>query len=543
MPKNIVLCSDGTGNRGGKMRATNVWRIFKAVDATTNTDEVEPKQIAFHDDGVGTEGNKVMRLLGGAIGHGLSANVRQLYESLCRVYEPGDNIYLFGFSRGAYTIRIVGGIIARFGVIDPHKCGTLLLSEAIHRAHRLTLQARPSPNKANAIKKLVHGDSRHIRFIGVWDTVDAVGFPIDIVADIWNRLIYRFRFSNRRLDPCVVDKACHVLSIDDQRRTFEPVMWDQTNPATGKPADWIEQIWFAGVHANVGGGYPKDELAHISLIWMMDRAADHDLRYDADLRKEFNRECSTHGKLYNSRAGMAWFYRYKPRHIESLCARNGIDARFHDSALYRLHTGATDYAPVNLPAEYIVGPPHAPDIEEVHPVERFAAQQSAADFVFLRRLTNSVFVTSVVTLVAAGLLYLATLEWNFWTGYMQFVDQLAAEELAGIPTAVVVLMGWFALLWAVSRHAKRQIRSKIRAAWAIAFERTGGAPDEGNTAPGLLRWLRTRPWLNEPLYKLERWLEGQDRLSEDEEPCEGKGANQDEPDETDQALPPARAAE
>jgi uncharacterized protein (DUF2235 family) len=97
--KNIVLCSDGTGNAGGKGRGTNVWRLFQAVDLSKGD------QVAFHDDGVGTQDFKFLKAIGGATGAGLGQNIRQLYASLVRVYDDGDRVYLFGFSRGAYTVR------------------------------------------------------------------------------------------------------------------------------------------------------------------------------------------------------------------------------------------------------------------------------------------------------------------------------------------------------------------------------------------------------------------------------------------------------
>ena len=114
MPKNIVVCSDGTGNSGGKKYGTNVWRIFNAVDR--HRDDVE--QITFHDDGVGTDKLRWLRVLGGAFGLGLTQNLRQLYTFIVTNYEPGDRLYLFGFSRGAFTIRSLAGMICRCGLLE-----------------------------------------------------------------------------------------------------------------------------------------------------------------------------------------------------------------------------------------------------------------------------------------------------------------------------------------------------------------------------------------------------------------------------------------
>jgi uncharacterized protein (DUF2235 family) len=112
MPRNIILCSDGTGNTAIKGRGTNVFKLYEALDLDPE------KQVAFYDDGVGTERLRPLAALGGAFGFGLSRNVRQVYTALARVYEPGDRIFLFGFSRGAFTVRTLAGFIAACGIVD-----------------------------------------------------------------------------------------------------------------------------------------------------------------------------------------------------------------------------------------------------------------------------------------------------------------------------------------------------------------------------------------------------------------------------------------
>ena len=120
--KNIVLCSDGTGNSGGKTRGTNVWALFNAVWRGRDSDgDMPPKtQITFYDDGVGTSSFKPMKILGGAFGFGYSRNVRDLYKALVLTYDPDDSLYLFGFSRGAYTVRVLAGLILVCGILDRH---------------------------------------------------------------------------------------------------------------------------------------------------------------------------------------------------------------------------------------------------------------------------------------------------------------------------------------------------------------------------------------------------------------------------------------
>src|SRR3984893_4171630 len=128
MPKNIIICSDGTGNTAIKNRGTNVFKMFEAIDLNGHrTNPALDPQVVFYDDGVGTETFLPLKLLGGAFGFGLAKNVRNLYMDLVRGYDPGDatppadRIYLFGFSRGAFTVRTLAGLISKCGILDRHQ--------------------------------------------------------------------------------------------------------------------------------------------------------------------------------------------------------------------------------------------------------------------------------------------------------------------------------------------------------------------------------------------------------------------------------------
>jgi uncharacterized protein (DUF2235 family) len=116
MPKNIILLSDGTGNSAGKLFKTNVWRAYQALSLHSGS------QIAYYDDGVGTSEFKPFQWVGSIFGFGLARNVKRLYAYLCRNYEPGDRIYGFGFSRGAFTIRMLVGLICTEGIVDRSQC-------------------------------------------------------------------------------------------------------------------------------------------------------------------------------------------------------------------------------------------------------------------------------------------------------------------------------------------------------------------------------------------------------------------------------------
>lgn len=371
-PRNIVICSDGTGNTANKNRGTNVFKLFEATDlALPPQGSSSPLQIAIYDDGVGTETFKPLRLLGGAFGWGLSRNVRQLYTSLVRNYRPGDKIFLFGFSRGAFTVRSLGGFVTACGILkweqfssDADLLAAVKDAYGVYRKrymtgarqrlralHRKMRGGRPpsSPFEARAEKfrsKYAIHDSRRIAFIGCWDTVDAVGLPFDHLAAFINYFIYPFKFADHYLNEHI-EQARHALAVDEQRHTFHPLMWDSRSEVDHER---IKQVWFAGVHSNVGGGYPKQGLSLVTLDWMTTEAQAAGLRLVPADAARISSHANVNDKLYNSRAGLAVYYRYKPRDIYKICEDANTPALLHDSALNRIARRTDGYAPGNLPA-------------------------------------------------------------------------------------------------------------------------------------------------------------------------------------------------
>ena len=363
MAKNIVLCSDGTGNRDIKGRGTNVFKLFEAVDLNDHrTNPLLDQQLAYYDDGVGSRGNSFLRALGGAAGYGLKRNVKDLYRALSRVYDDGDRIYLFGFSRGAFTARTLAGLIGTCGIVKGETCAT---TEALHQAVEaayVAYRSRYGSALTNAARRLRRaGDSARvietfqrtypvhtnvkIEFIGVWDTVDAVGMPFAL-ASLVNRFVYQFKFPTQTLGPGV-KRAYHALSIDDARQAFEPVLW------VG-PDERIEQVWFAGAHSNVGGGYPKQGMSLVALDWMLAHAAASGLRLHKMDREIFHCHASVDDMLYDPRSGIGTFYRWAPRDIQRYCNRNGIAPRIHLTVAERIAHATDDYAPGNLPPSVTV---------------------------------------------------------------------------------------------------------------------------------------------------------------------------------------------
>ncbi len=321
-----------------------------------NDPELNP-QVAIYDNGVGTEGIKLIGIVTGVVGWGLSRNIRQLYSELSRVYEPGDNIYLFGFSRGAYTVRMLAGLINTYGLLkwqDNESEFMDLVWKAYSRYYRRWLYNQED------IKAFQQGVGRDIffrpvpiRFIGVWDTVDAVGLPFDWLTEALNCIV-QFRFKDNKLSD-IVEQSCQALAIDDERQSFHPVLWNEESETHKK----IEQVWFSGVHTNVGGGYPRQGMSLVSLDWMMKKASmgkpgQPGLRFIGHDWNVYQEHQDINDKLYNSRAGLAVYYRYKPRDIAKFCQNAHTTPKIHISTIERILQGTDGYAPGNLPRDFEV---------------------------------------------------------------------------------------------------------------------------------------------------------------------------------------------
>jgi uncharacterized protein (DUF2235 family) len=363
MAKNIIICADGTGNSTVKGRGTNVFKLYEAVDG--NGHRLDPhvvQQVAIYHDGVGTEVYKWVRIVSGATGWGLSRNVKQLYAELARVYDPGDRIYLFGFSRGAFTVRTLAGLITTCGIVDSSKYSTNLFFRkgirssylAYRRKYQTWISKRLLGTRSvepQALRETIsvpipgfEDRSRPvIQFIGVWDTVDAVGLPFRL-ADIINQVFWRFKFPDTRLSEHV-GHACHALALDEARQSFAPVLWQQG------PGDEtrIEQVWFAGVHSNIGGGYPRQGMSLVALDWMMTRAEAHGLRFLPAVRELYRGATDVNDKGYDSRSGLGVFYRWKPRDVERICRACGVLPKVHRTVFERIARNTEGYAPGALP--------------------------------------------------------------------------------------------------------------------------------------------------------------------------------------------------
>jgi uncharacterized protein (DUF2235 family) len=427
--KNIIVLSDGTGNAAASVWHTNVWRIFQAIDLTG------PDQVARYDDGVGTSSFKPLAILGGGFGWGLKRNVIDLYKFICRTYTPGSKIYAFGFSRGAFTIRVLIGLIAREGLIpfttqDDLDANAIAAYRSFRRARYGTTAGaifRPIREIWVFLRNFLQGRERYdstknikdvsIRFVGLWDTVAAYGLPVEEWTIGIDRYLWPLELPDRK-PWAKIERACHALSIDDERTTFYPVCWDESTVQSGR----ISQVWFSGVHANVGGGYPDDSLAGVPLQWIITEAQAAGLVFkvtpkqpDALLVADSSRDKD--GRLYDSRQGIASYYRYGPRDLLALCNDDYHDvrapARIHHSVFERIQSGSTAYAPIGIPQTYevvlqdgsIAPQGTAPFETPAQAVQRFTKQQGAWNFVWWRRLFYFVTVAASLHLVTFPLFH------------------------------------------------------------------------------------------------------------------------------------------
>jgi uncharacterized protein (DUF2235 family) len=267
--KNIILCADGTWNTPhGNTAAlidTNVRKLYCALSN-------EPSQLKYYDSGVGTDCTPLDHLSGGALGEGLFQKIEDCYGFLAAVYDPGDKIFFFGFSRGAYTARSVAGMIAGFGV--PNINLDNMTIKRIFAAHR-----QQDPGAKEALKaelKTAYGmEDVTVQMIGVWDTVGSLGIP-GIFFNVFNHR--KYGFLDTALHPCIVH-AYHAVAIDEQRAQFKPTLWTHPDGSYRANDVQVEQVWFPGVHCDVGGSYQDCQLADITLSWMMHKAKENGLAF------------------------------------------------------------------------------------------------------------------------------------------------------------------------------------------------------------------------------------------------------------------------
>jgi uncharacterized protein (DUF2235 family) len=268
MSKQIVYCADGTWDTAKSH--TNVYKLFKALLVTAD-------QMPFYDDGVGADGNPVAKIAGGAFGTGLWDKIKEGYTKISHVYEAGDSVFIFGFSRGAYTARSLAGMIMACGL--PTQDFSDDMVDAAFDAYRDKL------NRADKLKALANCNlvDAEVTMVGVWDTVGSLGIPSMFGAS--DPIVYGFLDTG--LHPRIRN-AYHALAIDEKRAQFPATLWT----GTAAPGQTVEQVWFTGAHSDVGGGEPDDvtgttALSDITLGWMMSKASALGLQFDPQVLQQY----------------------------------------------------------------------------------------------------------------------------------------------------------------------------------------------------------------------------------------------------------------
>lgn len=578
----IVLFSDGTGNSSGKLFKTNVWRMYEAVDLGPVGDG-KRKQIAFYDNGVGTSGFRPLAMLGGVFGFGLRRNILEIYQYVCRNYRPangqvpGDAIYGFGFSRGAFTMRLVIALIASQGLVAARDEGELQrFSRDAYRAFRADFLPRKLQWPTKAWRRLrarailrwrkwrkyrqyspATNLRPDIRFVGVWDTVAAYGGPLVEITRAIGNWFYALSMPDYRLDPAV-KCARHALAIDDARDAFHPLLWDEVHEKVlidrGKVApDRLQQVWFTGMHADVGGGYPDESLSFVSLLWMLNEAKDAGLRCSPAITLRFRRLANSAGPVHDSRGGIGAYYRYQPRNIEAWLNEPGNDAiiadpdlpgaregqtglltrvRVHESVAARIWDGTDDYAPINLPPAFCLVPEQDGEMPASEPMippgvrrrmedagsigtDRVEALQPAWDGVWLRRVAyfGTLVVTLLLVALAAGLLHLPD-PWvlgdgrSLLSGLIRLLAVITPETFDSWIDRLADNSFWFLALlgtiWGLRRWSHslgRRMQDQARRTWRATMFADKPFPEADGSwvrrlrlSPGYRRLLRFAKW-------------------------------------------------
>ena len=361
MSKNIIVLSDGTGQEGGKGHDTNVYKLLRMLEDRTE------RQIVFYDQGLGTDRRKVS---GNVAGAGFTENILQCYKFIYENYNAGDKIFLFGFSRGAATVRSLANFIHYFGILPKSRPELIQRAYGLYKIGREERKAdgadqtkenpeehTPENVAAQGMQSLmdlrdtiirgtplnekaenfVHAHPNQwasIEFLGVWDTVPALGLPGAVIDTFVNYIPgWKHRYHDFALHPSVKN-AYHALSIDDDRKWFHPTIWDAYNSEYQK----VEQVWFSGSHTDVGGGFREPGLSDIVLEWMVQKAVAHGIKLYLRSTKYWNFCIAPDptDELHPPRAGAGKVYPAEQRHWPKSAQKTFGLPKIHATVLERV---------------------------------------------------------------------------------------------------------------------------------------------------------------------------------------------------------------
>ncbi|MDM9629069.1 DUF2235 domain-containing protein [Rhizobium sp. S152] len=352
MKKRLIICFDGTWNSADSGGAeTNVAHIARSIHATKNTRGIP--QIVLYLRGIGAAGLQIQRIVEGATGLGIDENIKSGYMFLAQNYLPGDEIYLFGFSRGAFTARSLAGLIGSCGLLKRQTLADLDKAWRYYRDKDVR-----SPEDFVRVASTEAHVRVTIQFMGVWDTVGALGVPSHLLSFLNDK---EYGFHNTSPSK-IVKNAYHALAVDEFRDEFVPTLWTGIQP----PDTDIQQVWFAGAHADVGGGYKDRALADIPLIWMARMAEKCGLVIDWSTLPQ---GLDTISPRHDSRTSWSGKDRLTPT-IRQVC-ETPIHVDFYET-LYRPRNGAG--APVATINEYL----HASLVERYGRQSNVSADDNSA---------------------------------------------------------------------------------------------------------------------------------------------------------------------
>jgi len=550
--RNLIVLSDGTGNSASKAFKTNVWRLYQALNLR------DGKQVAVFGDGVGTSSITLLRIIGLALGVGVKRNVLNLYKFLCHNYwreekdgrTESDRIWMFGFSRGAFTIRVLAGLVHSEGLVTfeteadlernalaayrafrkkafPAKAGWVFWVPVGRWVRDVLISLWQSVTGGVPYEHVARRENIEIHFVGVWDTVAAYGLPIDELTIAVDKWVWPMKFEDTSLLERV-RHARHALALDDERRTFYPIPWDEREEKKQRGTvdpDRLTQVWFPGMHADVGGGYPDDGLSFVPLCWMIGEAEKKGLNFEKLIVETYRSLASPTGRLYDSRGGIVGaLWRYQPRNVQLLMDKNDdtvpLDERVtplvHHCAVTRMTYGNDGYAPKSLPFKINILLPNDAripfDEDEVDTalqtvtdaptktvltdlktlIETAEAQEKRGhyfalvlDTIWWRRCVYFVTLGLALIALAFPVIY-ALLDWgdktekiNQITGgtvayllrlFKGFIPSFASPWVDAVtrsPQPAVNIVLLFIISLAISGVLKRRIQDRARAAWNV----------------------------------------------------------------------------
>lgn len=287
-------------------------------------------QIKKYFAGVGT--SMFGKLIGGVFGYGLSETIKESYLWLSQTYKPGDEVFVFGYSRGSYSARSLVGLMHKVGGVVKNPTPKL-----VDEAYDLYRDAKSDPSKFIT----EHGQPARVRMIGVWETVGSLGVPVPGLPLVLPGTREYYRFHDMNLS-CIVDEAYHALAIDENRADFEPALWD----ATTEKNKAVEQCWFIGAHGDIGGGSSgTGTLWKLPYVWMQEKAIAAGLRFSKRLESGDEWKQAPSDSFATFLYGLYRIYKLNQRFFRTMGEK--VEETLHPSVLLRVQNGP-EYRPKSL---------------------------------------------------------------------------------------------------------------------------------------------------------------------------------------------------